>query len=322
MKKRVLVCGASGFIGRNVFEALSQKSSLDVYGTYFRNKFTDNPRLIEIDLRKSKNINEVIRGMDVVIHAAAVTDGLGAVQANPAEYIADNIVMNTLIANAARQNKISHLLSLGSSVVYPSGPVPKKEGEADLSLIHPQYFMGARIKTYMEDLFKFYSQHCNTRFTVIRHCNIYGPYDKFNLQKGHVFAATIKKVLSAKDGETVIIWGEGKEARDFLYISDLIDFIEMAIHKNFEPKYNIFNVGSGTAISISDLVRKIIEISKKNVEINYDPSKPSLGNQISLDCQKAFKTFDWKPKVDLEQGIRQTIDWYLKNNRKENQNGK
>jgi len=313
VKKRVLVCGASGFIGRNIFEALSKNSSLDVYGTCFRNKFSDNPRLIEVDLRKSKNVNEVTRGMDVVIHAAALTDGLGAVMADPDQYIADNIVMNTLIADAVRSNKVSHLVSMGCSVVYPSGPKRHKEGETDLSLIHPQYFMGARIKINMEDLCQFYSRSSSTRFTMIRHSNIYGPYDKFNLQKGHVFAATIKKVLSAKDGDDIIVWGEGKEKRDLLYISDLVDFVETAITKNFEPKYSIFNVSSGIAISVSDLVKKIIKISGKNLSIRYDPSRPSLGNQIVLDWQKAYNAFDWQPKVDLNQGIRQTIDWYLKN---------
>lgn len=322
MKKRILVCGASGFIGRNIFEALSKNLNLDVYGTCFRNKFSDNPRLIVVDLRKKENVNEVTSGMDVVIHAAAVTDGLGAIQANPAQYIADNIVMNTLVADAARYNKISHLLFMGSSVVYPSKSIPQKEEEADLSLVHPQYFMGARIKIYMEDLCRFYSRFGNTKFTIIRHSNIYGPYDKFDLQRGHVFATTIKKVLSASDGGSVVIWGEGKEKRDLLHISDLIDFIEMAIIKNLEPQYNIFNVSTGMAISVSDLVKKIIEISGKRINIHYDPSKPNLGNQIMLDWQKAHTILGWWPKVDLNKGIWQTIDWYLKNNTMEDQNGK
>ncbi|MEK7121749.1 MAG: NAD-dependent epimerase/dehydratase family protein [Patescibacteria group bacterium] len=317
MKKRVLVCGASGFIGRNIFERLSQKQDLDVYGIYLYSPSLihtePHAKLWRVDLTERDSVRKITKEFDCIIHAAALTDGLGAVKANPGKYIADNIIMNTNIAEAVLLNDIPHLMFMGSSVVYPSKPTPQKEEEADLSLIHPQYFMGARIKTCMEDLCKFYSQHCNTRFTIIRHCNIYGPYDKFNLQKGHVFAATIKKVLSANDGDDVIIWGEGKEERDLLYASDLVDFIETAVTKNFEPRYNIFNISSGTTISVSDLVKKIIEISGKRVGIRYDPSKPSLGNQIILDWQKAYKTFGWQPKVDLNQGIRQTIDWYLKN---------
>jgi len=324
MRKRVLVCGASGFIGRNIFETLSKNSHLNVYGTYFRNKFSDDLQLIEVDLRKSKNVNEVTRGMDIVIHAAAVSGGLGVIRANPTQYISDNIVMNTLIADASRRNGVAHLLFVGSSVVYPSNPFPQKEEDANLSLIHPQYFMGARIKTYMEDLCQFYSKFGDIRFTMIRPSNIYGPYDKFDLQRGHVFAATVKKVLSTKDGDEIVIWGEGKEKRDLLCVSDLVNFIETVIF--FEPllesRYNIFNVSSGAAISVSDLVKKIIKISGKNIGVSYDPSKPSLGNQIALDWQKAYMIFGWRPKVDLDQGIRQTIDWYLKNNTEENQNGK
>ncbi len=315
MKKRVLVCGASGFIGRNIFEALSKNSNLDVSGTYFKKKFSDNPRLLEVDLRKSKNVNEVTRGMDIVIHAAAVTDGLGAIRANPAEYVADNIIMNTLIAKAVLLNEIPHLMFMSCSVVYADSPLPQTEEEANLDYVHPQYFMGARIKTSMEDLCNFYSQHCNSRFTMIRHSNIYGPYDKFNLEKGHVFAATIKKIVSAKDSDKIVVWGEGKEKRDFLFISDLVDFIETAVITELPLKFNILNVGSGVGISVADLVSRVVNISGKNIELVYDSSKPKLGNKIVLNCRKVRSLTGWRPKIDLNEGIRQTIDWYLKNAR-------
>ena len=146
---------------------------------------------------------------------------------------------------------------------------------------------------------------------MVRHSNIYGPHDKFNLEKGHVFAATIKKVLSAKDGEEIVIWGEGKEIRDFLYVSDLVDFIEAIVTKDFGPQFSILNVGSGTGTLVSNLVKKIVEISGKSIQIRYDPTKPSLGNCIVLDSKKARQITGWKPRIDLGQGIRQTIDWYL-----------
>ncbi len=321
MKKKVLVCGASGFIGRNVFERLSQWSDMEVFGTY-KSRFWRNRKLLYCDLTHKESVQKALEGMDVVIHAATVTDGLGAIMANPDRYIADNIIMNTLIADTVRANGISQLISLGSSVVYPSKPTPQKETEADLSGIHPQYFMGARIKVSMEDLCRYYSQRWSTRFTMIRPANMYGPYDKFDLQRGHVFAATITKVLLANAGDDIVIWGEGKEERDVLYISDLVDFIETAVRSNCESQYDVFNVSSGVAISVSDLVKKIIEISGKKVGIRYDSAKPSLGNQITLDWQKAYTILAWRPKVDLNQGICQTIDWYLKNKMGENQSGK
>lgn len=185
--KKILVCGASGFIGRNIFEALSKKLDSKVYGTYFNSQVPENEDLDWIDLTNKKYVLEATRGMDVIIHAAAVTDGSAAVNLDPAGYIADNIRINTNIAEAAYKNKISHLIFMSCSVMYPHSSKPLKESEADLSKIHPRYFMGARLKVFAENLCKFYAGLGETRFTIIRHSNIYGPYDKYDLNKSHVF---------------------------------------------------------------------------------------------------------------------------------------
>lgn len=324
MKKKVLICGASGFIGRNIFERLSKREDFDVYGTYLNNQsfsgspLTPNSKLWRVDFTDRNSAIKLTAGFDCIIHAAALTYGLGAVKTDPVTYIAHNIVMNTNIAEAMRINNIPHLIFMSCSVVYANSPQPQTEEEVDLDFVHPQYFMGARIKISMEDLCNFYSRHCNSRFTMIRHSNIYGPYDKFDLEKGHVFAATIKKVVSAKDNGEIVIWGKGKEKRDFLYVSDLVDFIEIIVSGKFiigefTPQFNVLNVGSETGISVSELVEKIVKISGKNIKIRYDPSKPSLRNCIILDCKKAWEMTGWQPKVDLDQGIRQTIDWLIGN---------
>jgi nucleoside-diphosphate-sugar epimerase len=137
---------------------------------------------------------------------------------------------------------------------------------------------------------KFYSKFNRTKFTVIRHSNIYGPYDKYDLEKSHVFGATITKVMNAVDNK-ITVWGQGLEKRDLLYINDLISFIEAAIEKQ-ESNFEIFNVGLGEFIRIMDLVDKIIFHCKINLEVVHDLSKPSIPTSISLDCSKAKKLLE------------------------------
>ena len=109
-----------------------------------------------------------------------------------------------------------------------------------------------------------------------------------------------------------MIWGNGKEKRDLLFISDLINFVDLAIKKQ-KNKYELYNVGSGQLISINKLINKIIKISGKKITAINDLTKKSLRTFVCLNCHKAKKEFQWFPKVSLELGIKKTIDWYLKN---------
>ena len=186
-----------------------------------------------------------------------------------------------------------------------------KEGNFNLSAeLHKNYFGPGWTKIYAEKLCEFYARLGRTKFTVIRHSNIYGPYDKYDLEWSHVFGATIAKVVSAKD--TVTVWGEGKEERDLLHVSDLVRFMEMAIDAEQAP-FELVNVGLGKGIMIRDLVKKIISASGKKIAIAYDTSKPTIPTKLVLDIGMARKKFGWKPLVSLDEGIKKTIAWYLKN---------
>jgi nucleoside-diphosphate-sugar epimerase len=147
---------------------------------------------------------------------------------------------------------------------------------------------------------------------VIRHSNTYGPYDKYDLEKSHVFGATITKVMTAEEGSKIIVWGEGKEERDLLYISDLVDFVKIAIDKQ-NSKFELCNTGYGSSVSIDNLVKKIIGYSGKNLAIEYDLTKPSIKTKLCLDITKAKDLFGWSPKISLEDGIKKTLQWYKDN---------
>lgn len=310
MRKRVLICGASGFIGRNLFETLSQRGDLEVSGLCFqKNPFPGNPKIGTADLRVPAQVEEAISETDVLIQAAAVTAGSKAVSKAPHEFITDNVMMNTLLWQAAHRKKIPHVIFMSCTVMYPDLDRPVVEGDTVFGDDLPSaYFGGAWIKIFAEKLARFYSSQGETRFTAIRHSNIYGPHDKFDLDRAHVFGASVTKVLNAPEGGKVELHGSGKAVRDLLYISDLVRFVEMAMEKQQTP-FEIFNVGLGEGISVKELVQKMVTLSGKNLEVVCDLRQRSIDNKLILNCAKAKTEIGWEPRISLEEGILKTLDW-------------
>ena len=230
--KRILITGASGFIGRNLFESLSLRPDFEVWGTYKMRKFSDSPRLIQADLTQKEVVKDVTKGFDVLIHAPSVTSGAKDIRERSSIHVTDSMIMNTLLLEACYTNEIPQGVFLSCTILYPMNrEKPAKEGDFDHTQIHPVYLGGAMMKVALETLTKFYANLKKTRFTVIRHSNMYGPHDKYDLEKSHMFGANVTKVMSAPEGGSIIVWGGGKEKRDLLYISDLVGFVELSIDK-------------------------------------------------------------------------------------------
>ncbi len=312
MKKRVLIFGASGFIGRNIYESLAKRKDLEIVGVYHTKKFSNNSNLFQADLTKKKDVLRLTRNIDIIIQAAATTSGSKDIIEKPYYHVTDNTIMNTLILQSAYDNNVPLFIFFSCTVMYPILNRPIKETDLNLKDgIYNKYFGGAWMKVYFEKMCEFYSRLGRTKFTVIRHSNIYGPYDKFDLDKSHVFGATITKVMTNKSGE-IVVWGEGKEERDLLYISDLVGFVERVID-NQDYNFDIFNVGLGKAISVADLVRKIIKISGKKLKIRFDKTKPNIATKLVLNIEKTKRKLEWLPKVSLDEGIKKTLAWYKKN---------
>ncbi len=311
MKKRVLVCGATGFIGRNIAEALAKRDDLEVYGTYFQSKPFENPniKLISANLHNKEEVDNVVKEKDVIIQAAATTSGSKDTITKPYIHVTDNAIINSLIFRSAFENKVSHVVFFSCSVMYQPSDVPIKETDFDPNKeIYKSYFGVGWTKVYIEKMCEFYSR-LGTKYTVLRHSNIYGPYDKYDLDRSHVFGATITKVMTAPNGGNIVVWGTGEEERDLLYVEDIARFVELAIEKQKEP-FNLVNVGYNSSISVARLVQKIINASEKDLKIVYDPTKPTIKTKVALDSTKAKELFGWTPKVSLDEGIRRTIAWY------------
>ena len=312
-KKKVLICGATGFLGRNLVERFIQKDDLEVYATYLEpGFFHPKAKMIQADLTKKEDVDRAVQGMDIIIQAAATTSGAKDIINNPAYHVTDNAVMNSLIFRAAFEHKVSHIISFSCTEMYQSSNIPLKETDFDANQeLYPKYFGPGWTKIYTEKMAEFYSRIGKGKYTVIRHSNVYGPYDKFDLERSHVFGATITKVMT-NENRKIVVWGTGQEERDLLYVSDLLDFVELALNKQ-ETKFELFNVGSANSISITDLVKKIIKVSGKDLEIEYDQSKPTIKTKLCLDSSKAKKILGWSPKISLDEGIKKTIDWYKNN---------
>ena len=315
MKKKLLVLGASGFIGRNIAEFYANDDNFEVFGTYLNSEPLKNPniKMIKSDLTDKDDVCKAIEGKDVIIQAAATTSGAKDIVTKPYYHVTDNAVMNALVFRAAYDYKISHVVFFSCTTMYQSSDIPIKETDFDANKeMFSGYFGGAWTKVYNEKMCDFYARISPAKYTVIRHSNIYGPNDKFDLEKSHVFGATMTKVVNAEEGGKVEVWGQGSEERDLLYVTDLVNLVKIAIDKQ-GPEFALFNAGYGSSISIKELVKKIIYHSGKNINIEYDSTKPSINTKVCLDTTRAKELFGWSPEVSIDEGIIMTLNWYRNN---------
>lgn len=312
IKKKILIMGGTGFIGKNLVTYFQKKKKYTIYATYFKSKkpLIKNVKWIKADLTKKTPVKRITKNMDIVIQAAATTSGAKDIVNKPYLHVTDNAVMNSLILRSCFENNTKHFIFFSCTVMYKSSRRPLKEINFNPNdSIYPKYFGVANTKLFIEKMCEFYSQICKTKFTCIRHSNIYGPHDKFDLNKSHFFGASINKVANAK--QNINIWGNGKEKRDLLYIDDLAEFVNKSI-LNQKKNFRIYNCGLGKFYSVINVVKKIIKKFDKKIEIKLDKTKPSINTSLTLNCKLALKELKWKPKISLDQGIEKTISWFKK----------
>jgi nucleoside-diphosphate-sugar epimerase len=313
--KNILICGATGFIGRNLLEFYYAQNKYKIRATYFNStplEGYDGVEWVHCDLRDPIQVKNILNGIDIILQFAATTSGAKDIINKPYIHVTDNVVMNSLLLREAFEQSIEHFVFPSCTIMYQRSDSAIKESDFNPSEeILPFYFGAGYTKVYLEKMCEFYSRFNKTKHTVIRHSNIYGPHDKFDLEKSHVFGATVTKVMTSQNGE-VKVWGTGEEARDLLYIKDLIDFIDISLNQQ-TTYYELVNVGLGQGIKVKDLVQKIITHSDRDLTISYDLSKPSLPTSLFLDCSKVKEIFGWEPKYTLDEGIIETLNWYKNN---------
>ena len=304
-------------MGRNISEHFSNLEGFQVYGVANTRKYDDWPgkKMFYEDLTTQDGVDAVFNSekFDIVVQAAATTSGAKDIIERPYLHVTDNAVMNSLILRACYDHSIEHFLFLSCGVMYNPDRSPVTEEDYYLDEpIFKNYFGVGWTKVYVEKMCEFFAGLGRTKHTSIRHSNTYGPHDKYDLEKSHMFGATITKVLNAKDGEEIIVWGDGSTERDLLYVDDVVDFIHKAINSQ-KSQYELYNVGYGESFSVKEIVKKIIKISNKNVTMKHDLTKPSINTKLALISTKAKEELGWYPVTSLEEGIQKTIEWYKKN---------
>ena len=311
--KKLLICGGNGFIGRNCIEHFSNIGNYNITATYFsENKYEQIPgvKYIQVDLRNENEVKEVVKGFDLIIHAAATTTGSKDVVERPYIHVTDNAVMNSWIFRESHLNNVEHLIFLSCTVMYQPKDYPQKETDWSASdEIYDSYYGVGHMKVFSENMCNFYSRIGDTKFTAIRHSNVYGPYDKFDLDKCHVVPAFVNKIINSD--KVLDVWGDGSAKRDVIYIDDLVDMIEKTFDKQDTP-YELFNCGTGKALSIKELADTIMSVNNKELTLKYDKTKPNISTVVMLNCDKAKEILNWEPKTEINEGIRKTSEWYKK----------
>jgi len=302
--KKVLLTGATGFVGKNIIEKL--KNNYKVIGIGSK----------EYDLRDQLVCKRLIQEIkpDVVVHAAGKVGGIGANKENPATFMFDNLSMGTNIIEASRACNIPKFILLGTVCSYPKyTQVPFKE--EDLWNGYPEETnapYGIAKKSLMK-LLEVYNQQYGFKSVNLIPVNMYGPYDHFNLTTSHVIPALILKIKKAIDNKekNIIVWGTGEASREFLYAPNFADAVELAIEKDVSP--SPINIGTGKEIKISELVNTICEIMGFNGEVIYDKTKPDGQPRRCLDIEKSKRLLNFEAQTSLKEGLTKTCDWFIKN---------
>lgn len=314
MKKKVLICGATGFIGRNLIEQLSKRQDMEIHAVRFHHSAYDCGNDViwhQADLRNQDDVDRVVKGMDIIIQAAATTASSKDIIAKPYLPVTDNAIMNSYLFRAAFEHKAKHVIFFSGTIMYHSSETALKEADFDANKPLAAGSAGiGHTKLYLEKMCEFYAGVSDTKYTAIRHATIYGPHDKFDFERSHIVGAAITNAMTTKD--KIVISGTGEESYDLLYIDDLVHFIEAVIEKQTD-KYRLFNCGSGQATPMTLLVNKIIQHTGKELSVEHDLSNPAIASKVALDCTLAQRELGWKAQIDIDTGIRKTISWWREN---------
>ncbi len=304
INKKILVTGASGFLGSHLVRKLKEKGA--------KNLFT--PRSKEYDLRDLNVCREVVKDMDIVIHLAGFVGGIGLNREHPGEMFYDNIRMGIFLIDEARKAGVEKFVAIGSICCYPKfTPVPFKE--KDLWIGYPEetnapYGLAKKMLLVQSQA---YRQQYGFNSIFLLPVNMYGPGDNFDPRSSHVIPALIKKFYDAKikNENSVIIWGTGEATREFLYVEDAADGIILATEKY--NKSAPVNLGAGFEISIKDLTKLIAQMMEFGGKLVWDASKPDGQPRRKLDVSLAKIEFGFVSKTIFEEGLRKEIEWYQQN---------
>ncbi|OPL16385.1 MAG: GDP-fucose synthetase [delta proteobacterium ML8_D] len=302
---KIYIAGHRGLVGSSILRRFNADG--------YKNIITRTSA--ELDLTDQRAVGKffVVEKPEFVFLAAARVGGIYANNIYPAEFIYQNLMIQTNIIHQSYLNKVKRLLFLGSSCIYPKHcSQPMKEEYLMTGLLEPTNSPYAVAKIAGIEMCHSYNRQYKTNYIPVMPTNLYGPNDNFDLKTSHVLPALIRKFHEAKikDQKEVLVWGTGTPRREFLHVDDLADACVYLM--NYYDGTDLINIGTGEDITIRKLAELIGQIVGFKGGISYDTSKPDGMLRKLLDVS-TINALGWKSKIGLEEGIRETYNWYVEN---------
>ena len=309
--KKVLVTGGEGFVGSHVVEKLIERdakvSVLDRSQSGNLKKLEGKYNFIKGSCDDMETAEKSCQNQDIVMNLAARVGGIEYNRTHQATMLRDNLLIETIMLEAAHRVRVERFLVVSSACVYPrncSVPTPESEGFLD----EPEPTNGGYgwAKRMAEKEGQYYAEEFGMKVGIVRPYNCYGPRDHFDPETSHVIPALIKRVF---DGENPVkVWGSGSQTRAFLYVEDLAEGMILAIEKY--PVPDPVNLGTDEEVSIKELINKILEISGVKTKVVFDTTKPDGSLRRNSDNKKAKEKIGFTAKIKLDEGLEKTINWY------------
>jgi GDP-L-fucose synthase len=309
--KRILVAGATGLIGSHLVRRLVAEGAR-VRATHWKRDLAIRDANVEpmrVDLTRGEDCRRAVQGMEWVFLCAARTAGAQTMASTPMALVTPNLLIDSQMLESAYEAGVEKFVWLSSTVAYPPSGRPMKEEELFDGEPFEKYYFAGWTKRFTEVLCKMYGEKLARRMAtiVLRPSNVYGPHDDFDFATSHVIPALIRKVVERRD--PIEVWGDGSEVRDALYVDDMVD--AMLLAAEHMRNYEAINIGLGQGVSVKKILRLLLELDGyHNARIVYDRSKPTMIPIRLLDTTKAARVVGFKPKIDLREGLRRTLDWY------------
>ena len=269
----------------------------------------------ELDLRNQQAVNDFYdyEKPEVVIDAAAKVGGILANNDYPYQFLMENLQIQNNLIDGAFQTDVKKFIFLGSSCIYPKfAPQPLKEEYLLTDSLEPtnEWYALAKISGVKacESIRKQYGKD----FVSLMPTNLYGSHDNFDLQTSHVLPAMIRKFHEAKLNENspVTLWGSGTPMREFLYVDDMAEAVVFALENQLSS--NLYNIGTGKDVTIEELAETIQRVIGHQGQIIWDASKPDGTPRKLMDVSK-MKAMGWQYSTELEDGVKNTYQWFLEN---------
>ena len=311
-RDKVYVAGHRGLVGSAIVRQLEARG--------FTNLITRTHR--ELDLTDQTAVREFFDAEkpDYVILAAAKVGGIHANNTYPAQFIYENLMIESNVIDAAYRNGVQRLLFLGSTCIYPKAvEQPMREGALLTDVLEPTNEPYALAKIAGIKLCESYNRQYGTDFRSVMPTNLYGVNDNFHSENSHVIPALMRRFHQAKlaGASEVVVWGTGNAMREFLYVDDMaaaslfvLELDEMTYQANTEPMLSHINVGTGVDVTIREMAKTMKRVVGFEGELVFDTTKPDGAPRKLIDVTR-LTSMGWRYRVDLEEGLQKTYDWFL-----------